>query len=138
MKARKDEIKPNKSQKRGRPVIQFDYKKVETHGKLGSTYEEMARDFNCTTRTIERRMAEGEESEEESLFCRAYKKGQAELHKSLRAKQIEMAMAGNVTMQIWLGKQMLGQRDKMHTESEIEMKNITPTINLIAKKPSGE
>jgi hypothetical protein len=30
----------------------------------------------------------------------------------LRAKQFEVAMAGNVTMLIWLGKQYLGQTDK--------------------------
>ncbi len=30
----------------------------------------------------------------------------------LRAKQYQTAMSGNVTMQIWLGKQRLGQSDK--------------------------
>lgn len=30
----------------------------------------------------------------------------------LRAKQYQTAMSGNVTMQIWLGKQRLGQTDK--------------------------
>lgn len=30
---------------------------------------------------------------------------------NLRAKQFKMAMEGNVTMLIWLGKQILGQRD---------------------------
>jgi len=30
----------------------------------------------------------------------------------LRAKQYQTAMSGNVTMQIWLGKQRLGQADK--------------------------
>lgn len=31
----------------------------------------------------------------------------------LRAKQYQTAMNGNVTMQIWLGKQRLGQTDKV-------------------------
>ena len=30
----------------------------------------------------------------------------------MRAKQVELAKAGNVTMLIWLGKQMLDQSDK--------------------------
>jgi hypothetical protein len=30
---------------------------------------------------------------------------------SLKRKQFDMAMKGNVTMLIWLGKQTLGQRD---------------------------
>lgn len=44
-------------------------------------------------------------------LCMAYKKGFADLKKSLRRKQIERAESGNATMLIWLGKQLLGQRD---------------------------
>ena len=36
----------------------------------------------------------------------------------LRAKQYQTAMSGNVTMQIWLGKQRLGQTDKMEHQGE--------------------
>jgi len=35
---------------------------------------------------------------------------------SIRRKQAELAMDGNVTMLIWLGKQRLGQRDRFDTE----------------------
>ena len=40
----------------------------------------------------------------------------------LKAKQFETAMSGNVSMQIWLGKQYLGQRDK--TETDHNIKNV--------------
>ena len=36
----------------------------------------------------------------------------------LRAKQYQTAMSGNVTMQIWLGKQRLGQTDKMEHQGQ--------------------
>ena len=36
----------------------------------------------------------------------------------LRAKQYQTAMSGNVTMQIWLGKQRLGQSDKMEHQGQ--------------------
>ena len=36
----------------------------------------------------------------------------------LRAKQYQTAMSGNVTMQIWLGKQRLGQTDKLEHQGE--------------------
>jgi len=36
----------------------------------------------------------------------------------LRAKQYQTAMSGNVTMQIWLGKQRLGQADKMEHQGQ--------------------
>ena len=38
---------------------------------------------------------------------------------SLRAKQFEMAMQGDKTMLVWLGKQYLGQTDKRHLEQDI-------------------
>jgi hypothetical protein len=41
----------------------------------------------------------------------ALKKGRAEMCVRLRRAQIDMAMNGNVLMQIWLGKQLLDQRD---------------------------
>ena len=36
----------------------------------------------------------------------------------LRAKQYQTAMSGNVTMQIWLGKQRLGQTDKLEHQGQ--------------------
>jgi hypothetical protein len=38
---------------------------------------------------------------------------QAEGKELLRAKQFELAMMGNVPMAIWLGKNLLGQRDQV-------------------------
>src|SRR5262245_48653262 len=36
---------------------------------------------------------------------------------SLKRAQMQAALSGNVTMQIWLGKQLLGQRDQLATEN---------------------
>ena len=119
--------------KKGRPKKEFDLGEVERLGSIGATYEEMASWFDTTTRTIERRMAE-----EEGGFCRAYKKGMGRLKMSLRRKQLELANSGNPTMLIWLGKQMLDQKERSKNENEIELKDVTPTINLIAKKPDSE
>ena len=44
----------------------------------------------------------------------ALDRGGAILDGSLRAKQVELALDGDVTMLIWLGKQRLGQRDQRH------------------------
>ena len=43
-------------------------------------------------------------------------KGKAELKKSLRKAQIDTALAGNATILIWLGKQILGQVDRQEVE----------------------
>ena len=37
---------------------------------------------------------------------------------SLRRWQFKSAEAGNVTMQIWLGKQYLGQREQIETDNK--------------------
>lgn len=51
------------------------------------------------------------------LLDRAYQKGVARMHQSLRSKQYKLAMAGNVTMLIWLGKNELEQSDKKDLRS---------------------
>lgn len=55
----------------------------------------------------------------------AQKKGEGK--ELLKAKQFETAMSGNVSMQIWLGKQYLGQRDK----SDVEQSGTSTQINVI-------
>jgi hypothetical protein len=44
-------------------------------------------------------------------------KGKNDLHQSLRMAQIKLALSGNATMLIWLGKNLLGQSDNP-SESE--------------------
>ena len=48
----------------------------------------------------------------EGSFSTLYKKHSGEGKTSLRRQQYKSAQDGNVTMQIWLGKQWLGQRDQ--------------------------
>ena len=47
----------------------------------------------------------------------------------MRAKQFETALGGNVSMQIWLGKQHLGQRDKTELEQSGTVTNIQVTVD---------
>jgi hypothetical protein len=48
----------------------------------------------------------------------AFEDGEEEGKASLRRAQFKSALAGNAAMQIWLGKQLLGQRDKHDIEIE--------------------
>ena len=59
-------------------------------------------------------------------FSDIYKKLSSTGKMSLRRQQFKSAENGNVTMQIWLGKQWLGQTDKVETDN----KN-TQSINFI-------
>ena len=49
-------------------------------------------------------------------FDQAIKKGRACGRASLRRKQFEVAMSGNATMLIWLGKVRLGQKEVAELE----------------------
>ena len=71
--------------------------------KLHSTGE-LASCLGISRATLERRLQEPE-------FQAAFEEGREAGCAKVRAKQLELALAGNPTMLIWLGKQYLGQRD---------------------------
>lgn len=81
-------------------------KQIAFFGQIHATHEEMAACLDVDVRTIERYMAN-----KEGEFCRVYKTNQGDFKKSLRRMQIEKAQKGDSTMLIWLGKQILGQKD---------------------------
>jgi hypothetical protein len=57
-------------------------------------------------------------------FDEIYVKGREAAKGRLRDLQLQSAIKGNVTMQIWLGKQYLGQSDKQEIDTK-EEDNIT-------------
>lgn len=66
-------------------------------------------------------------------FSEVYKKKSSKGNMSLRRWQLKSAEKGNVTMQIWLGKQHLGQKEKYPEEMNNNTVNqsITNIANLI-------
>jgi hypothetical protein len=83
---------------------------VEDLGKIQSTHSELAAVLGVSIETVKRRLKEDPE------FCAAYEKGLENGKSSLRRIQWKSALGGNTTMQIWLGKQYLGQQDRQMTE----------------------
>lgn len=83
----------------GRPRKELDPKQVEKMASIGCTDKEIAVALNCSSDTLTRNFADHLE------------KGRENCKSSLRRMQWKSAQAGNVTMQIWLGKQLLGQKD---------------------------
>jgi len=94
----------------GRPRLEFDLRMVEDLGKIQSTHSELAAVLGVSVDTVERRLRDDPE------FCSAYEKGLENGKSSLRRIQWKAALGGNTTMQIWLGKQYLGQRDQARQE----------------------
>lgn len=76
-----------------------------------STHAEMAVGLDVHVETISLRL--NPESEYyDPKFSEAVEKGKEKGKSMLRQKQYDLAMEGNPTMLIWLGKQVLGQRDR--------------------------
>ena len=96
----------------GRPRVVFDLRQVEDLGKIQSTHAELAAVLGVSVDTVERRLRDDLE------FRGAYEKGLEHGKSSLRRIQWKAALGGNITMQIWLGKQYLGQQDRRVTEVE--------------------
>ena len=90
----------------GRPPKNFDLEKAKKMAMIMCTQEEIAAVLDVSVRTLER----------SKQFCQVFKKGQETGKASLRRMQYKAAEEGNVTAQIWLGKQYLGQKDMSRQE----------------------
>jgi len=104
---------------------------VEIFGKLLATHEEMADWFDCCLSTIEKYMTL-KDPENVTEFLRVYKKASAESKTSLRRMQMTKAMEGDNALLIWLGKQLLDQKDKSDLTSNDK------TINMVITSGENE
>ena len=68
-----------------------------------------------------------------SGFSDIYKKKSSTGKMSLRRQQFKSAENGNVTMQIWLGKQYLGQTDKIEQKQEDKLDVLIETLGSAIK-----
>jgi hypothetical protein len=89
----------------GRPRKVLCIKTIEKLAEIGCTHAEIGWYCDVDERTINRRMKEPD-------FRRSYEKGAKMRKQSLRHMQWQTARAGNVAMQIFLGKNELGQSDR--------------------------
>ena len=98
----------------GRPRKEINWKVAETAAALHCTGEEIAALCDVSYDTLERRV---KELDDYDSFADWYKRHSADAKKALRRWQMDTAKKGNATMQIWLGKQYLGQKDTNYLES---------------------
>jgi len=105
----KDEkaTEPKAKAEKGRPKMEFDLQRVEDFGYFKATFSTMASLLDCSVDTIRRNMRNTEND-----FSKAYQKGFANAKMALSEAQWKNALSGNVTMQIWLGRNYLGQTDQ--------------------------
>lgn len=102
-------MEENKDSKMGRPPKAIDWKIVDNMCAIQCTCEEIADVIGMSTDTLVRNC----KKEYGLTFAEYFKKNSANGKMSLRRKQFSVAMKGSIPMLIWLGKNYLGQSDKI-------------------------
>ena len=104
-----------------------DFENIENLAKIQCTQKEICGFMKVAEETLNARIREHYNLTYSEWFDLYSQEGRI----SLRRKQFEVARNGNVNMLIWLGKQMLSQKDKIQ-EEVIKFDN-KETIDLIEK-----
>ncbi|MDD4817316.1 MAG: hypothetical protein PHI85_05040 [Victivallaceae bacterium] len=93
----------------GRPRKELDYTLIKKLASLHCTQDEIASVLEVSTRTLLR----------DEKFCQLYKNGLDNGRIALRRSQFKKALSGDTSMLIWLGKQLLGQKD--HIKNDVDV-----------------
>jgi methylphosphotriester-DNA--protein-cysteine methyltransferase len=120
----------------GRPVRAFTPKDWETVDKLCQlmcTAEEIAGFLDVSVDTLYRRIKETHDL----TFAEYLTQKRVGAQIALRRAQWQSAMNGNVAMQIFLGKQYLGQSNKMDvtaTAKEVDIREVWKEIGVLEER----
>lgn len=101
-----------------RPIKNIDKHQFEALCQIQCTQEEICSVLDVDEKTLQKWC----KKEYKQGFSQVFKTKRKLGHASLRKSQWDSAKGGNVTMQIWLGKQFLGQRD--HVESVVAVDKV--------------
>jgi hypothetical protein len=111
-----------------RPKVNIDPDQLESLAGIQCTQAEAAAVIGITQAALSQRL------KTDKVLADAWENGRARGKASLRRKQYEAAMKGDRTMLIWLGKNWLGQADKL--EQDIGSKDGT-AVKFVAEWGQG-
>jgi len=106
-----------------RPARPIDLKLLEDLARIQCTDQEMASVLGFTREGFRKR------KQRQAELVGIIEKGKEAGQCSLRRLQWKSATNGNIAMQIWLGKQYLGQREPRH---EVEVKDAAQAEKIAA------
>lgn len=119
------------NEKAGRPIIPIDWQLVKHMCRAGAAGTHIATRLGMHPDTFYDRVAQ----EHGTDFTRFRMANMQEGDDLLRMKQFEMALKGDRTMLIWLGKNRLQQRDKHELTGKDGASLIAPMIVI---RPENE
>ncbi len=117
----------------GRPAIRIDLTQVEQLCQIGCTLREVASFCKCSEDTIQRVL----KRERDQTFTEFYEQWAALGDVSIRRAQYQKAVGGDVKMQIWLGKQRLGQSDKQDINHKVQVTKVKAIIQPGRERDRG-
>lgn len=130
MKTKK--VVKTKAKKNGRPETPIDWKQVENLLMAGCLGTEVAASIGISEDTLYRRVVKELKYESFTAYAVNFRQKGDSL---LKAKQFESAIKDkNIPMQIWLGKQRLGQKDK----TDLEVNSVSKVHIEVPKKPDND
>ena len=103
------------------PEIKIDPEEIRELASEGNTLEDISDVLGISAKVL----AETPE------YRRQYEIGLSDMRVSLRHWQFQSAKSGNVTMLIWLGKIILGQREETQTTIKLEREDDALTKSLL-------
>lgn len=113
----------------GRPKKKFDWDKLDLILQFGATYLECEEILGIAESGLKRQI----KKKHDCNFEHYRDKKMSRAKQNLRRKQYELAMSGNATMNIWLGKQWLGQSDKQeinNPDGNMKSETVTKVVVL--------
>lgn len=111
--------------KRGRPKVDVDLDEVRELAAEGNSAAHIAKVLGFNRSTLFGRKDVHE----------AFEAGRADLCVNLRHWQIEAAKSGNVTMLIWLGRQILGQKDHPELYEQGQLSKVDEIMKRLDEAP---
>jgi len=114
----------------GRPEAVIEWDQLDKLCQMHATQEEIAAFLGITVDTIDSRL----KKRFNKSFSEYYQEKAALGKISLRRAQLQKALGGDNTMMIWLGKNMLGQKDSQ----ELDLKYSAEIIHRVESASVNE
>lgn len=108
-------------------------KRVQRLAQFQCSNDEIGAEFGIDRKTVGEWTLEGG-AYYYPEFVEAIRKGKDDGRKLLRSKQVELALDGKVTMLIWVGKQVLGQREV----KALEVSKVNDELDILLDEASTE
>lgn len=109
----------------GRPKSVFNWREMDYLCSIGCTLEEIAGLFQMDVSTVRERVKE----EFGITFNQYYERNSQGIKIALRRRQLKLAMDGDGAMLKFLGKNILGQKEKVEFDGQVKVNSWVDLIN---------